>query len=198
MKKLIKRLVLVSVALTLSTSLFAAGPKLTPELKEKLQAHVGILEEWVKEPAIINAVKAQNGQGLTMDQIKERDTKWIATRKSKKAPDAFMQQLYNHEVGKWIRQKNKESKGSYPEAFLCDNQGANVAVSKYTSDYWQGDEGKWQKSFNNGQGQVFFGDPEYDKSSKAMQVQVSVPVNDGGSTIGVLVVGVKFSSLKKK
>ena len=107
-----------------------------------------------------------------------------------------MNQNFNHPVGEWLRQKNKEAQGRYPEAFLCDNQGANVAVSKLTSDYWQGDEDKWIKSFNNGNGKVFFGDPEFDQSSQAMQIQVSVPVLDGGKTIGVLVVGVKFSMVK--
>lgn len=51
---------------------------------------------------------------------------------------------------------------------------------------------------NNGKGKIVFGSPEYDQSAKAMQVQVSVPVMDQGETIGVLVVGIKLSSLKKR
>lgn len=189
-------LFILTLSLSALPSAFAA-PKLTPELKAKLDESTSAIQEWIKDPIFVNAVKAQNAKNLSLDQIKKDDADWKQVSKSKGKPNALMKATYDHPVGAWLRQKNKENKGKFPEAFLCDNQGANVALSKYTSDYWQGDEDKWINSFNSGAGKVFYGEPEFDQSSKAMLVQVSVPVNDGGNTIGVLVVGVKFSALKK-
>ena len=197
MRKIVKRLLSIYLVLFLATNVFAAAPELTPELKERLQADAKVIEAWVAMPIFIDAVKSQNAKKLALDQIKASDAEWIKIQKAKEKPNALMEQILAHPVGEWLRQKNVESKGSYPEAFLCDNQGANVAVSKFTSDYWQGDEEKWIASFNNGKGAVFFGPPEFDDSTKSMQVQVSVPVMDQGKAIGVLVVGVKFSTLKK-
>lgn len=174
------------------------GQDISPELKQKLDSEAEKIKDWVSQSIIVDAVKKQNGQMLSLDEIKQRDQAWIKVKKAKGKPNDLMKQTQNHAAGKWLKNKNKENRGRYPEAFLCDNQGANVAVSKLTSDYWQGDESKWEKSFNSGDGKVFYGDPEFDKSAKSMLVQISVPVNDGGKTIGVLVVGVKFSALKKK
>jgi hypothetical protein len=72
-----------------------------------------------------------------------------------------------------------------------DDQGANVCMSDRTSDYWQGDEAKWQNSFNGGKGGVNFDERKFDSSAKAVVVQVSVPVLDQGKVVGALTVGVK-------
>ncbi len=176
---------------------FAAHSDLTPELMGKIYEEVEIIKEWAREPLIVNAVKTQNAEGLSSDQIRQRDAKWVEIKRSNKQIDAFMERKLSHPAGKWLRYKNEESKGRYPEMFLCDNKGANVAVSKITSDFWQGDEGKWIRAFNNGKGNVVFGEAEFDSSAGVMQVQISVPVMEQGKAIGVLIVGVKFSALKE-
>ena len=51
-----------------------------------------------------------------------------------------------------------------------------------TSDYWQGDEAKFKKSFNGGAGAVFVDDVSFDKSSQTYSVQVSVPVKEGDTS----------------
>ena len=84
------------------------------------------------------------------------------------------------------------------EAFVMDNQGANVATYPFTSDYWQGDEEKWSASYNGGDGKVFVGPLELDTSTQTYAVQVSAPVLDRGETIGVLVVGVTIGYLEAK
>lgn len=195
MKKIITTLLSMWVALYATTFLFAVAPKLTPAMEAALKEDIKVIEGWVADSEMINAVKAQNSQNLSLDEIKKRDEAWKKIRKAKGKANDLMKQNYNHAIGKMIRQKNKEAKGRYPEAFLTDNQGANVAVSKYTSDYWQGDEGKWKNSIKDN-GTVFIGEPEFDESTRSMLVQVSVPVKEGGTAIGVLVVGVKFSKLK--
>jgi len=173
-----------------------AAPKLTEKLKLNLAKEVKNIEIWVQDYKLIAAVKKQNSSGLSLSTIKQRDLDWRAAKKTKSGYPAFMKATLNSDLSKWFKNKNRANKGRYPEIFLCDNQGANVSLNRYTSDYWQGDEAKWQKSFLGGKGGVFYGDPEYDQSTKSMLVQVSVPVKEGDNTIGVIIVGVKFSKLK--
>lgn len=65
--------------------------------------------------------------------------------------------------------------------------------------YWQGNEGKWTASFNNGNSQFFISKPERDESTGIIATQVSAPVSDQGKTIGMLVVvGIKINYFEAK
>ena len=143
------------------------------------------------DPIIVAAVKAENAKGKTLAQIKEMDAKWMATP----GVDDFMKSLMESEAGKHL----VAIRTAHPyiaEIFVMDDQGANVAMSDKTSDYWQGDEAKWQKSFNNGQGAVFVDEVKFDASSQAYLVQVSVPVKDGDKTIGAITFGTDVDKVK--
>lgn len=137
------------------------------------------------DPVIIKAVEEENAKGKTLAQIKERDKEWIKT------PGIvdYMKALMDSECGKHIREI-QASKPYYDEIFVMDNQGANVAMTDKTSDYWQGDEAKFQKSYNGGAGAVYISNVEFDDSTQAYLVHVSVPVKDGGKTIGAITIGV--------
>jgi len=75
----------------------------------------------------------------------------------------------------------------YGETFVTDANGAIVCATQRTSDYWQGDETKWTRAFSGG---VFIDRPKLDDSAKARLAQISLPVVEGGKTIGVLTVGI--------
>jgi len=137
------------------------------------------------ESAIVQAVKAQNAKGLTLDSIKAQDKKW----KAEAGVKSYMSILINNDCGKFVTgllDKNKYM----VEIFVMDNQGANVCMTDKTSDYWQGDEAKFKKSFNGGAGAVFVDDVEFDESTQAYLAQVSVPVKSGGKVIGAITFGV--------
>ena len=77
-----------------------------------------------------------------------------------------------------------------------DNKGLNVGQSDMTSDYMQGDEAKWQKTFSQGAGVMFIDEVEFDESSKAFQSQASVTiVDESGKPIGAITVGVNVEKL---
>ncbi len=137
------------------------------------------------DPVIVEAVKAENGKGKTLEMIKEMDEKW----KNTAGTDAAMKELMNNACAKRL---NELFAGQpfYAEAFVMDDKGANVCMTEKTSDYWQGDEPKFQKSFADGKGAVFVDDVEFDDSSQAYLVQVSVPVMDGDKAIGAITFGI--------
>lgn len=78
-----------------------------------------------------------------------------------------------------------------------DNKGLNVGQSDVTSDYWQGDEAKWQKTYAVGPDALVIGKREYDRSSQKFLIQVSVPAVDSASKtpIGAATIGVSLVQL---
>jgi hypothetical protein len=90
----------------------------------------------------------------------------------------------------------EESGGRFTEIFATDAKGLNVAQSTITSDYWQGDEDKFTKSFGAGADAVFLGEVEQDESTQTFQSQVSVTiVDESGAPIGSITFGVDLSTL---
>lgn len=163
------------------------------ELKQLLKTKIRSVQHMALNPTVIRATRRQNSESLTLDLIKQRDKEWKSTEEL----THFKRALQENDAGRFLKRVIGINK-SFNEAFVTDNQGANVAAYPATSDYWQGDEEKWTASFNNGSGQVFLGPLEFDESTKTYAVQVSAPLYDRGATIGVLVVGVTLDYLKTR
>ncbi len=161
------------------------------ELPSEIHDLIPTLQSWGVDEVLVAAVQAQNAQGLTLDAIKKRDKEWRAVE----GLDGAMKDMMNSPAAKRLSQY-EQSAAYFFELFLMDNQGANVAMTNKTSDYWQGDEAKWQESFKNGQGAVHVGDVEFDESAQDYLVQISVPVMQGDKAIGAITVGVNLDELE--
>jgi len=144
-----------------------------------------------KSNLIIKAVKEQNARNMTLESIKEMDEKW----KNTPGIADFMKPLMDSGCAPNLKQIQNMNP-FYAEIFVMDNQGANVCQTDKTSDYWQGDEAKFQNSFNGGKGAIFVDDIEFDDSTQAYISQVSVPVMDGGKAIGAITFGIDVDKLK--
>jgi hypothetical protein len=168
------------------TALTHAAPAWSPSVLE-------YVKPWSTDPMLVSAVKKQNTEGLSLEVIKQRDKVWMATP----GIDEFMGAILNNRTAAHLKEL-ESSKPYFLELFLMDNQGALVAMTNKTSDYWQGDERKWQKSFNGGQGGVDIGKEKFDKSAQAYLVQVSIPIMDGDKAVGALTIGVNLDKLAKK
>ncbi len=180
-----KKLVVSCVAMALITGLVAvamAGEPAPAKVKTLAEA---TLVAYGSDPVIVAAVKAANAEGKTLDQIKAADDHWQNTPGIDDAMQAFM----DNPCATMLR-KLQDTTPYLAECFVMDNQGANVAMTDKTSDYWQGDEAKWQESYKGGAGAVHIGDVKFDDSTQAYLVQVSVPVMDGGKAIGAITFGI--------
>jgi len=141
-------------------------------------------------PIIIDAVKAHNKLKIPLALIKQRDSQWLASP----ANSAFKLSLQRNRIGVLLKSTVLRNRAIYSEAFVTDNQGANVGAYPVTTDYWQGDEEKFAIAFNGGRGQLLITPVSFDKSTFTFAAQVAAPVvNDKGETIGVLFVGIKLS-----
>ncbi len=150
------------------------------------------VNQLAKQVRFIKAVKKQNAMGLSLTEIKKRDQQWLTTG----ADSALKASMSSSDIGQYLSSVIKNNSDKYNEMFLTDNQGANVAAYPLTSDYWQGDEDKFTKAFNEGKGKIYIGELEFDESTKVNAIQISVPVRYGAAAIGVLVIGVKVDHIE--
>jgi len=171
----------IVLSLVISSAAFAQSAQTTQKL---LDAEAAKLRAWGSDPVIVAAVKAQNAKGVPLATIKALDAQWIAGKAATLADKTITGPCADH-----LRELAK-SNAAYGEIFVMDDQGALVCASSKTSDYWQGDEAKWQRAFNEGKGGVFIDRPRYDDSSSRNLAQISVPVLDGERAIGAITIGV--------
>lgn len=157
----------------------------------KLTALAKELEALSQDATLVAAVKTQNQSSLSLAEIQKRDKLWIDTS----GLDDFMTSLMVNKAAKHMSSIEKK-KPFIVETFLMDNQGANVAMTNKTSDYWQGDEAKFKESFKGGKGAVHISDSKFDSSAQAYLVQISVPVFDEDKAIGAITYGVNIDKLK--
>ena len=101
------------------------------------------------------------------------------------------------EVSKYLAEMKQAAGGMVTEVFVMDNRGLNVAQSDVTSDYWQGDEAKWKKTYSAGPEAVFVDEVEMDESTQTLQTQVSMSIKDPetNAVIGAITVGVNVEAL---
>ncbi|PYQ30366.1 MAG: hypothetical protein DMF56_06015 [Acidobacteria bacterium] len=163
-----------------SASLQAQSAQSTQKL---LESEAAKLRAWGSDPVIVAAVKAQNAKKVPLATIQSLDKQWIAGK-----AETLVKQIITGTCADHLRQL-AATNTVYGEIFVMDNQGANVCASDKTSDYWQGDEAKWQRAFAAGKGDVFIDRPRYDDSASRNLAQISVPVMDGGRAIGAITIG---------
>lgn len=180
-----------SVILSIAVVFGSASALAASEYNQaKLDEIVARLKQTGTDAALVAAVNKQNGQNLSMSTINSRDKTWQSTS----GLDDLMKSLMSNAAAKRLAQIEKENK-VIVESFLMDKRGANVAMTNKTSDYWQGDEAKFTKSFNGGKGAVHLGKSKFDKSAQAYVVQVSVPVLSDGRAIGAITYGINIDDL---
>jgi len=176
---------ILGLFLAVSTTLVNAN-----EVEDRVKQLLPSIEAWGTNPVLVSAVKAQNAEGKSLDDIKAQDLAWRGA--SEITP--LMHSLMKSKAAQQLNQF-QNSTYFYFELFLMDNQGANVAMTTKTSDYWQGDEDKFIKSYANGKGDYHIGKLKFDESTQFNQIQLSVPVKDGDVVIGALTVGVIVDEL---
>jgi hypothetical protein len=188
MKKLF---VSLAAAALFSTSAMAEEPHVAP-IQELVKTQV---QAWLNSPDVIKAVKAQNEKhaGLSDADIDSLDKKWRAETKASSKP--MIDEVLSNALSKYLKKVEADAQGLYTEIFVMDNKGLNVGQSAVTSDYWQGDEAKFKKSYGAGAGAVFIDEIEQDESTQQFQSQVSVAISDGGQVIGAVTIGVNVDQL---
>lgn len=191
----IGRLAIAMTAALMMTSGVATAQD--DEFAEPLTALAqGEIKQIASDPVLVAAVEAQNALTSAYDQAKidALDTQWRAEVDAAAKP--LIDATLANAASVYLAKVQEESGGKFTEIFATDAKGLNAAQSTVTSDYWQGDEDKFTKSFGVGADAVFLGEVEEDESTQTFQSQVSVTVVDAsGAPIGSITFGVDLSTL---
>jgi len=135
-------------------------------------------------------------QAANLEQIQLLDKQWRAADTANNDNDPLVSPVLNNEVSSELR----EFRGTFPEnveVFVTDKYGANIAATNRTSDYYQADEEWWQVAYNNGQGAIYIGQPEFDQSSNTFGLNIAIPLYAHGTqeVTGVLRTTVNINSV---
>lgn len=168
------------LALTIATALRAASLD-DPAAQAKVEARITEIKAWAASPVIVAAVKAHNTSAPAEHTAITQD-KW----KSLTVLDPLVRSFSKNEAGAFLKTKKA---GWVTEAFLSDASGAKVAFLSKPSGWSHGGKPKHDVPMT---GQTWQGAVEVDESSGLQQLQVAVPVLDGGQPVGSLVVGLSL------
>jgi hypothetical protein len=191
MKRSPRRRSYVAIVLaTCSTLLFANANETPTQLVAFAENE---LLSFAARPAVVAAIRTKNASGLTIEETKSIDEAWRSTD----GISRFMLDLMGNDLA--LELHNLEHR--YPfivETFAMDRLGGNAAQTERTSDYWQGDEAKFTRSFADGRGAIHYGEIEYDESAGEIVVQVSVPVMDGSRAIGAITFSISLDRWERR
>jgi hypothetical protein len=168
------------------------------EIKAKAKDYTeGQIAKWVADADVVAALNAANAASASYDQAKidSLDKQWRAEVGAASHPliDQVMASPASAKARSWCQGAG----GVVTEVILMDDKGLNVGGCDVSSDYWQGDEPKYQNTFPKGPGAVFVDDVEQDSSTQKFQVQSSMTVVDPatGKPIGAVTVGLDAEGL---
>jgi hypothetical protein len=182
------------VAALLLPSVAAAENAPVKEVEAYVKAN---LISWLSDKVVIAAIKEQNAKhaALADGDIEKLDKEWRAQVDAAQKP--LIDGVLKNALSVFLAKKKAEAKGIITEVFVMDDKGLNVGQSDITSDYWQGDEAKWQKTFKVGPETIFLDKVEKDESTQTLQMQVSVSIKDPetGKVIGAATFGINVNEL---
>jgi hypothetical protein len=191
-------LLLGAAAAVLSIAVSTASLADDAEIKDKAKSYTeSQVAKWVADADVVAAINAANAANASYDQAKidGLDKQWRAEVGAAAHPliDQVMASPASAKAKSWC----DGAGGVVTEVILMDNKGLNVGICDATSDYWQGDEPKFQNTFPKGAGTVFVDDVEQDSSTQKFQVQSSMTVVDPatGQPIGAVTIGLDAEGL---
>lgn len=161
--------------------------------RAELETYVtGQIAGWVRDPGLIQAIKDQNAahSHYTQDHLEALDMIWRG--EAVLGEGDIIESVLSNSLSSGLRGRVLFSGGKVVEVFVMDDKGLNVASTGLTSDYWQGDEAKFQETFGNGAGAFHISEVEFDDSAGRYIAQLSLTIVDPATNrpIGAITVGV--------
>ena len=164
---------------------------ITPSLVEDMRQSI--------ETDIVRiSIQAQNERlkKLAQDQIDALDTQWRKEREGDDKP--LIAATLSNPLSVYLVRLQGKSLGLYAEIFVMDQNGLNVGQSSITGDFWQGDEAKFQKTYDVSGDALFVDEPEWDEDNKIWRGQVSFTITEADKSIGAVTMEVNLTELERR
>jgi len=155
-------------------------------IKDTAYARVARAQAIAHDSSIHSAVSASNAHAESPDVVGRRDALWTANPR-----DPLRQAIVQAPCSAKVRELVQDDP-FVVEAFVMNDRGTLVCSMIETSDYWQGDEAKWQRTFVDGK-DPFVEEPAFDASSGKYAIQVSVPIAEAGKRTGAVTLTLKLN-----
>ncbi|MEQ8392206.1 MAG: hypothetical protein RIB30_14540 [Thalassospira sp.] len=191
----------VVVATLLGSSFVATAKSELPGDPNVLitDAMIKDVREWLKNPVVGLSITSQNKlrKDMTQDEIDAADLQWRAEREAEDQP--LVAAILTNPLSSYLTQVQAQSGGLFAEIFVMDAAGLNVGQSSITSDFWQGDEAKFQNTYPNGPDAVFIDEAEYNEESDTWRSQLNMTMsNEERQPIGAVTIEVNLNELARR
>lgn len=167
-------------------------------------AYVGIVREYVEKlvrptvemPLVVKAIEEQNSKFGDVSEMDMRVLDETYRAEVARGDLQMVKALMAKSVSQYLKSKQDDSQGTILEFFVTDCHGLNVGQSGITTDYWQGDEDKFLKTFSLASQDIYIGRAERDESTQLLETQASFVVTDEkGIPIGTATVTIAIDAL---
>ncbi len=196
-KKWLMGLCLIPLTFTAAHSTEPTPPDTNALVTQDVISNV---RDWLANPIVGLSIKTQNDVrgSLSQTQIDELDQQWRAEREADDKP--LISATLTAPLSVYLLRVQAQNLGLYTEIFVMDANGLNVGQSSITSDYWQGDEAKFQKTFPVAKDAVFIDEPEWDEDRKIWRAQVNMTIADTETdkAIGAATVELNLTELQRR
>ncbi|PPR17697.1 MAG: hypothetical protein CFH43_00663 [Proteobacteria bacterium] len=192
MKKLI--LALSMIALPLAS--YAEQPQIDDIIDGGLDKKIADI---LNNEIVVRSIQIQNKnyENLKQNDINDLDQEWRRQTKVENQP--LISSLLNRPLSAYLTRIQAHSGGIFTEIFVMDNKGLNVGQSSMSSDFWQGDEDKWQKTYLKSANQKFIDAPEFNEKRDVWVVQYNIAITDNeGKNVGAATFELNLSELARK
>ena len=138
---------------------------------------------------LVEAVKLHNAKNMSLEEIKKLDKEWMEAEEEL----PIMTVLLDNPCGKELKAL-AEVEMAVAKGFVFDNQGATVGSLGVPNDYWQGDEGKYQRTVKDHS--IEIGPIKFDKAENTQLQHLALPVIDeDGTVVGGFLIGIFLEKL---
>ncbi len=163
-------------------------------------AVISAIRDFTDTEIVRLSIEDQNKKygNMSEEEILKLDNIWREETKSDEQP--LISATLSNPLSSYLTRVQARAAGLYTEMFAMDSNGLNVGQSNISSDYWQGDEAKFQKTYPKAINAVFVDDPEYDSKLNIWRVQVNLAIaNENNSkNIGAITVEINLSELQRR
>lgn len=171
----------------------APSPQLiTPPLLQSIR-------DWSSTPVVRLTLAELNRRQAGLDQtaIDSLDKQWRAETKAEDQP--LITAVLSSPLSGYLLRIQAASAGLFTELFVITAKGLNAGQSSVTSDYWQADEAKFQKTYDVAADAVFVDAPEFHEATATWRSQINMTLTDpAGAKIGALTAEVNLTELERR
>src|SRR5574341_473160 len=141
------------------------------------------LNQTVRDAVVRNNLTYTGDQTAIRASINQLDQLWQVSGNS----DSLVLSVLNNDAANQLRGYSSTFPDNV-EILATGKYGAIVAATSRAATFNQANQEWWQKAYNNGQGDNYIGQPEYDASRAAYSISIAVPIYAPNSreVVGIL------------